>query len=101
MTRGNGITLDSVVSSRPDLVAAPMDDKLVMLDLAKGKYFGLDDIATAIWTAIAAPVRVADLCADLMARYDVAPETCRADTLEFLNQLREEGLVEVHESPGR
>jgi hypothetical protein len=101
MTRGDGITLDSVVSSRPDLVAAPMDDKLVMLDLAQGKYFGLDNIATVIWTAIAAPVRVADLCAELVERYDVAPETCQADTLEFLNWLREEGLVEVHESPGR
>jgi hypothetical protein len=101
MTRGDGITLDSVVSSRPDLVAAPLDDKLVMLDLARGKYFGLDDVATAVWTAIAAPVRVADLCEDLMAHYSVAPETCRADTLEFLNRLREEGLVEVHESSGR
>lgn len=96
MTRGDGITLDSVVSSRPDLVAAPMDDKLVMLDLAQGKYFGLDDIATAIWAALAAPVRVADLCAGLVERYDVAPETCRADTLAFLNQLRDEGLLEVH-----
>jgi hypothetical protein len=101
MTRGDGITLDSVVAARPDLVAAPMDDKLVMLDLAKGKYFGLDDVATAIWTAIAAPVRVADLCADLMARYNVAPEICRADTLEFLNRLREEGLVKVYEPSGR
>jgi hypothetical protein len=78
-----------------------MDDKLVMLDLAKGKYFGLDDVATAIWTAVAAPVRVADLCEGLIARYEVDPAACRADTLEFLNQLHAEGLLEIHEPANR
>lgn len=97
MNQKTTVALDSVVAARPDLLAAPMDDKLVMLDLEKGKYFGMDDIATTIWTAIATPVRVGDLCEQLMERYAVDAETCRADTLEFLNQLRDEGLLEVHE----
>jgi hypothetical protein len=97
MNRGESLTLESIVAAKPGLVAAPMDDKLVMLDLAQGKYFGLDDVAAAIWAAVAAPVRVGDLCAQLTERYAVDPETCRADTLDFLNQLRAEGLLEVHE----
>lgn len=91
------IGLDSVVLAKPDLVAAPMDDKLVMLDLRQGKYFGLDDIATVIWTRIAVPIRVSDLCEQLIDQYTVDRETCQSDTLAFLAQLHEEGLLNVHE----
>ncbi len=97
MSLGVRVNLDSVVEVKPGLVTAPMDDKLVMLDLAKGKYYGMDDIATAIWTAMANPVRVDDLCTHLMSRFDVDEETCRADTLDFLNQLHDEGLLKVHD----
>ena len=95
MTGKPGLTLESIVAAKQGLVAAPMDDQLVMLDLAQGRYFGLDDIASAIWRGIAAPVRVGDLCDRLIERYDVDPDTCRSDTLDFLHQLHGEGLLEI------
>lgn len=92
------ITLDSTVVAKPDLISAPMDDSLVMLDLQSGKYFGLDDIATVIWDAIASPVSVRDLCDWLQVRYDVDSTTCQSDTLSFLNQLYEDGLLRVDDA---
>ena len=46
MTGKPGLTLESIVAAKQGLVAAPMDDQLVMLDLAQGRYYGLDDIAS-------------------------------------------------------
>lgn len=97
MSQKTTITIHDRVAAKPGLVAAPMDKEMVMLDLELGQYFGLDDIAAVIWHQLADPVRVADLCAQLMEQYDVDETMCRADTLAFLNELHAAGLVEVHE----
>lgn len=99
MSQTTTITIHDRVAAKPGLVAASMDKEMVMLDLELGQYFGLDDIAAVIWQRLAAPVRVVDLCAQLMEQYDVDEATCRVDTLAFLNDLHAAGLVEIHE-PG-
>jgi hypothetical protein len=76
-------------------VSAPLGEALAMMDVDAGKYFLLDDVAAAVWSRLAEPVRVADLVAELRQRYDVDPEQCEADLLPFLGLLREKKLVRV------
>ena len=90
-----GLSLDTVVTRRPDPLTAPIDGELAMLDVASSSYYGLDAIGSRIWELIEQPVSVADLCGTLEGEFDVEPETCRTDVLAFLDQLREAGLVDV------
>jgi hypothetical protein len=82
-----------VRSSKP--VSAAAGDALVMFSMEKGSYYGLNDIAAAVWQRIKSPVAVAALCADLQQVFDVPPQRCEAEVLGFLRKLETKGQVRV------
>jgi hypothetical protein len=77
------------------LIAAPVENDLVMVDVERGYYYALDDIGTQAWEHLAAPISVAELCTLLLANFDVTPEQCEADVLAFLTELHQEGMVQI------
>lgn len=89
------IGIDSTVSQSAGLVAADMDGQKVMLNIDKGKYYGLDDIGSRIWELIEKPRTVRELVAVLLQEYDVEDEICQRDVLAFLNKLHAQGLIAV------
>src|SRR4030067_2387541 len=91
----NAITLETVVYHDPEMVSAPMDDEIVMFSLERGMYYGLDNIASAIWQRIEQPISVANLCTTLIDDFNVDRETCQRDTLELLTWLFQQELVKI------
>jgi Coenzyme PQQ synthesis protein D (PqqD) len=89
------ITLTTVLERTNDQIDAAVGDELVMLDLDKGTYFVLDDVAAAIWRKLETPVSGSQVCADLQAEYDVPREQCEADVLAFLQKLDARGMVRI------
>lgn len=87
------ITLESVVCRSGDVIASPVDNELVMMDMEQGMYYALDGVGSDIWERLAQPVQVADLCAQLVQEYDVDQATCQADVLAVLNEMAENGLL--------
>lgn len=85
----------SCVSRRGDVLTSSIGEETVMLDVEKGFYFGLDPVATRIWELLESPVRVADLCTQLVDEFEVTPEACSADVATFLESLRENGLIDI------
>ena len=74
----------SLVSRNEATVFTDLDDTIVMMDVEEGQYYELDQIGARIWTLLETGRSVADLCDALSAEFDVDPDTCRRDTLEFL-----------------
>jgi hypothetical protein len=89
------LTLEAVVARRAEPLTAEVDDDLVMLDPRQGRYFGADRVGRRIWELLEQPRSVDDLCSELEGQFDVAPDECRADVLEFLGQLADEELIEI------
>ena len=89
------ITLNTRVVRSSEPVSAAAGDALVMFSVEKGNYYGLNDIAAAIWKRIEAPVAVAALCADLQQVFDVPPQRCEAEVQGFLQKLEAKGLLRV------
>jgi len=89
------LTLDSLVSRTQEILASEMGAETVMLDVAKGAYFGMDAVGSTIWKMLESPIRISDLCAALRTQFDVPAEDCQRDVLEFLGQLREQDLLNV------
>jgi len=83
----------SLISRNPELLAAPAGNELVMLSVDAGHYYGLDPIGRRIWEFLETPATVADICARLVAEYDVEPAQCEADVLAFLDDLLAQGLI--------
>jgi hypothetical protein len=85
----------TVLVRRSGALTAEVDDELVMLDTEQSRYFGLDATGTVIWGLLAEPRTVAEVCAELVARYEVDDESCRRDVLVFAAELVDAGLVEA------
>jgi len=89
------LTDTDIAERAPNKVAAEMGDEAVILDIESGYYFQLNVSGARIWALIDAPVSVADLCARLQARFEVDEAICRAEVSEFLELLRDKGLVTI------
>ncbi len=76
-------------------IAEPVDDELVMADIDRGKYYGLNNIAAAIWLNLEKPITVEELCKRLCEQYEVSARQCSAETLAFLGELEARNLISV------
>jgi hypothetical protein len=85
--------LDTVVQRGTECVEARMGEQTVMMSIAQGKYFAVEETAQRIWEMIGQPVPVRELAAALQAEYDVAPDQCEAELLAFLGDLKSSGLI--------
>lgn len=91
----NKIGVDTVVSQAAGLVAADMDGEKVMLNIEKGKYYGLDLIGSRIWVLLEKPQSAREMVDVLLKEYNVDEKTCRHDVLKYLNKLYDQGLIDI------
>ena len=89
------ISMQSKVTRSSNPIAEPVDDELVMADIDAGKYYGLNDIGTAIWRNLEKPTTVEDLCKQLCDEYEVSAEQCLAEVMAFLEDLASRSLITV------
>lgn len=75
------------------LHAAVGPDRVLMMSVAAGKYFGLNPTAARIWSLLEQPLSAAALRDALCAEYEVAPAQCEAELLRFLEELMANGLI--------
>jgi len=88
----------SRVRSTRHVFAREFDGELVLLDLARGDYYGLDAIGARLWHGLVAGRTVADIAAEIAPDYDVEPEVLRRDLVALLVELGDKGLVEADET---
>lgn len=88
------IEIHSIVVQSTEQYSAMMDGEIVMIDINRGQYYGLDGVGIRIWNHLTQPRRVSELCELLLAEYDVAPASCEADVLRFLNEMETQRLIE-------
>jgi hypothetical protein len=89
------ITLESFVVAAKEQVSTQLAGKMAILNLKNGTYYSLDEIGAPIWDALREGKRVEDVCQMLTQTYDVTREQCERDLLVLLDQLAEQGLIEV------
>ena len=89
------IALTTRIERNPDLIATDMDGEVVMMSIAKGKYYGIDATGSDIWGWLEKPLTVAEIAEKLCAVYEVDEATAQADTLAFVAQMLEHEVVQV------
>jgi hypothetical protein len=85
----------TVVASR-EHVSCTLEDELVILSLKTGEYYGLNAVATSIWTLIQEPKTVTQLVDALLEEYvDVTREQCLTEVMPVLEQMAELQLIRL------
>ena len=75
------------------IVQSKIGEEVVMLDMESGFYFGLNSVASVIWSLLADGIGFEKLIDQLMAQFDVERSVCEADTQELLNQMLEKTII--------
>jgi len=67
----------------------------VLLDVASGMYFGLDEVGTRIWELLQGGQTLGAIAATLAGEYDADLLALERDTQSFVDGLVARGLVQV------
>ena len=84
----------TIVRTNKALVSS-IEDELVMFDVNAGQYYGLNNVATAVWNHLETKKTVDELARNLTSEFDISVDDCRNELLEFLPELEEKGLIKV------
>jgi hypothetical protein len=87
------IQMDTIVVQKIEIDAVDMDGEKVMMNLDKGKYYGLNSIGSHIWEIIKSPLSVESVILKLLAEYDIDEKTCKESVMTFLERMYKEGLI--------
>ena len=72
-----------------------LQDESVILNLDSERYFGLDNVGTRILTVLTSSDSIQSAYESLLAEYDVDHAVLRQDLLVLIENLLQQGLVQV------
>jgi len=81
------------VSLSPRVIFQELKGEAVLLDLEKEVYFGLDEVATALWRQLQHNPDLNAACESMLGEFAVEPVQLQRDIFAFLTQLVDAGLV--------
>ena len=91
-------TLESRINIPQDVLFRDVDGEAVILNLATGKYFGLDQVGTRMWALLAQHKSIADCYRALLDEYDVTAEQLQRDLLNLIDNLVSQQLIQIDET---
>lgn len=76
-----------------DIIGSPIDDEMVMMDVDKGSYFGLNSMGSEIWNLIEEPKTIKQLVDALIDEYEVSRDECKTEVTKFIDTLVDVDLI--------
>ena len=87
--------LSDKVTIPEQVLARQVGEETVMLDLADGTYFGLDQVGARIWQLLGEDKTIGEVCDVIMGEYDVSRHDIERDVLRLVGELADRGLMTV------
>lgn len=85
--------LDSRLAVGDQVISREVGGETVLLDLASGVYFGIDEVGTRIWTALRDGKTLSETVDVIVSEYDVGRPQAEGDVVAFVTELEARGLV--------
>lgn len=95
MLTAKTLLLNSIVVQQPGNLVTNMDGEKVMLSVQNGKYYNLGEIGGLIWDLAKEPIEVHKMIETILLQYEVNHEDCTKHVLDFLESLKNEGLIKL------
>lgn len=78
-----------------------LDGEAVLLETMTGRYYGLNEVGTRMWSLLQLHGEIGAVCRALLAEYDVPESRLREDLAQLIETLAARGLVKIQPcSPG-
>jgi hypothetical protein len=92
------ITLNSKISVPENVLFQDLSGEMVLLELESGKYYGLNEVGTRLFTLLSEKHSVQEAYQVLLEEYDVAPEHLEKDVLGMVRKLAEQKLIIIEDA---
>jgi len=86
---------ETVIGRANGIVGSKMDGEVVMMNIEKGKYYCLDEVASRIWDIIEEEKSVEEVVDVLLNEYDVSKDECMNDVVELFENLFSQDLITI------
>ena len=89
------MNLDDRAAIPAEVLVRQLGEETVILDLASGTYFGLDETGTRIWQLLQQGITLREVCDTMLGEFEVAPQDVERDVLDLARELRDRGLIRI------
>ena len=89
------LTPESQLRPVAQVVAADLDEEVILLDLRSKQYYGLNETGARIWQLILEGSSVSAIAAALADEYDVSSEEAHAAVTELCSELLAADLITI------
>jgi hypothetical protein len=89
----------NMVRLSPDVVFRDLEGEAVILDLASGRYFGLNAVGTRIWTLLDAGTPIERIVEAVAEEYDADARQIDRDVKALIEELSSRGLIVRSDEP--
>jgi hypothetical protein len=83
------------VSIPKDVIFTEVSGEAVLLNMATGKYYSLDEVGARIWNLITQYRQLEEVYRALLDEYDVAPQRLEEDLLALTDKLVANALLQI------
>ena len=84
-----------VVVVAKDQISRDLDGEAVILNMKSGIYCGLNEVGARIWQLIQEPKSAKGVLNTLLEEYNVEADRCESEVLALLQEMSDNGLIEV------
>jgi hypothetical protein len=88
----------NILTPSPTVHGVTTDDGTVLLDIGRGRFYGLNPTGSAVWRLLAQGCSAEQITGDLASRFEVPADRVRADVATVITQLRDRDLLRTSTS---
>jgi hypothetical protein len=94
------MTLETYPRRNEQLLTQESSGTLILFNLDNGQYYALNEVGSRVWDLSDGTLSVSQIVETISGEYDAPADAVRADVLELLEELADEGIVSEGESVG-
>jgi hypothetical protein len=91
----NELSLFSTIVATEEALSCNIKGEVVILNLATGVYYGLNNVGAFIWELLNSPRTVEMITEAVLREFDVDRERCERDVLKLLSEMAGNKMVKV------
>ena len=82
-----------IARNEKDWLTARLSDEVFLMSVKGKEVIGLDEVSAEIWSALATPHSLDEVCLAISKQFRVSPADCRADVKRVLDHLKKQGAA--------
>ena len=90
---------DNRICRKKDIPWRIIEGEAIVVEVDKGEIIHLNETGAEIWNVLDGKMTVSDIIRHICSEFEVGEELAERETMEFVDQLIDMGIVECVETP--